>query len=116
MRGRPITIYTITHVASGKVYVGQTRNPNQRWAAHQSKPPVLMRNDAAAAKQQGQSFRDAFRFQAVDTVLTDQEAHEIEGVLIRQLRDQDVQLYNRVTGDPARTRIFWAVHHPAKRK
>ena len=84
-------IYLIEHSASGKAYVGQTRNcPEKRWAQHGKADSVIGR----ALREFG---ADAFSFRVVETVpLLD--ANECERLLMLSLNSVEPGGFNSFRG------------------
>ena len=60
--------------------------------------------------QPGIPVAQTFSFTIVDTVAGLQAAHLAEAAEIRRLRAAGTPLYNRITGAPTSSRIFWALH------
>lgn len=79
-------IYKITHIDSGRVYVGKTNGPGKRWTAHKSiaKSPTHKAHSflhSAIAK-----YGDAaFRFEVIDATMTESGAYRAEQVWIEHL-------------------------------
>lgn len=79
-------VYKITHIDSGRVYVGKTSRPTLRWSEHiraSSKPDkrgygYLQRSIAKYGK-------DAFRYEIIDATMTEVGAYRAEQVWIEHL-------------------------------
>ncbi|KAG2422183.1 hypothetical protein HXX76_016222 [Chlamydomonas incerta] len=82
----PVFIYHITHTADGRVYVGQSSRPTDRWRQHHRKPPTLLQQDA----QRYQTLSDGFRFEVVQEVSGRAAAHAAEAADIQRLRQAGV--------------------------
>lgn len=76
-------LYRITNCLNNKVYIGQSDNANRRWAYHKNqatkKKPAQYIN--RAMKKYG---IDNFQFEVIATCLTQEDADEIEVLLIQQ--------------------------------
>lgn len=76
-------LYTITNIISGKVYVGQTVRPQQRWSQHKNyaKKENLIQYIHCAMAKYGV---DNFVYEVVATCKTQEDADYIESLMIKQ--------------------------------
>ena len=96
------SIYTITHRASSRVYVGITaKRPSTRWSEHGSQAKYYAQRQIRrsplwmALSEHGHA---AFDFEVVDSVATAKEAAIRERQWIVALGLIGVELYNHATG------------------
>lgn len=93
------TIYKITCIPNGKIYIGQTKDIKSRMSSHFGGGKQVCKNPMFIAdyKQYG---RSQFKVeQLVEYELTKDEANELEEVLIRKLDATNPDIgYNRSKG------------------
>lgn len=68
-------VYTITHVESGKVYVGKSKAPRNRWARHKLDSAT---GDTMLYRAMRKHGVVAFKFQIVEQCASDEESFEAE--------------------------------------
>lgn len=90
-------IYRITNIINGKIYIGQTIQPNIRWSNHKSvtkrKPTQCIHH---AMKKYGV---ENFIFEVILTCKTQTDANEVEDVVITQYDSRNNDLgYNIARG------------------
>jgi len=85
-----IDIYSITHIESGKQYIGITNNLKRRWKAHRS---FVNKNTyiANAIKKHG---AESFEFKHIATAFDESSAIEIERLMIADRRTLSPDGYN----------------------
>lgn len=74
-------IYRITNKVNGKIYIGQTVEPNKRWYQHRrdaAHPTMIIHH---AIKKYG---ADAFIFEVIASCKTWEDANEVETLLVSQ--------------------------------
>lgn len=94
---RLIYLYTITNMINNKLYIGQSVKPNQRWSQHKAyaKRDTVQYIHRAMAKY----GIDSFRFDIIATCRTEEDANELETVLIKQYNSRNKQYgYNIAPG------------------
>lgn len=88
-------IYRITNMINGKVYLGQTKNPLNRWSSHKSaslKPEKYRTIISSALSKHG---LDNFLFEIIITCKTQEDTDIIEEICINQYNSRDRSLgYN----------------------
>lgn len=91
-------IYTITNQVNGKVYVGLTKNPDQRWEQHKNTSYLRSRNEALyrAMRKHG---RKNFVFEVIEELESLEAANEAEQKWIANLGTMDPKVgYNMTSG------------------
>jgi predicted GIY-YIG superfamily endonuclease len=83
----PYAVYVITHLATGRRYVGMTGDARRRWAAHRHTARWKPRTHIGRAIRKYGS--EAFTFEVVCQFSTAMEAANHERMLIRVLRARD---------------------------
>lgn len=79
----PMCIYTITHIASGRVYVGQTtKQARKRWIAHCAPSNWGKRGVSGAFLKYG---KESFRFDVIDTAENIEQLNHKERFWIAKL-------------------------------
>ncbi len=82
------SVYLITNLVNGKLYIGKAKNPVNRWSVHlyPSKKPSPKSLIAKAIKKYG---RDNFTFEVLETFSTEEEAFWWESWWIQYLGTND---------------------------
>lgn len=92
-------IYTITNLANGKIYVGQTiqSNPKMRWYAHCD---MARKNKKSYLYDSMRKYGlSSFEWIIVDSASSIEDLNELETTWANKLRSQGITLYNnRETG------------------
>ena len=87
-------LYRITNLLNNKIYIGQAVDPNRRWSDHKwnSKQNKPIQYISRAISKYG---IENFIFEVIVTCQTQQDANEIESILIIQYNSHDKQFgYN----------------------
>jgi group I intron endonuclease len=92
-----VAIYSITNAASGKKYIGQSANPNHRFAVHKSPSSRSIAIQNAINKH----GKEAFEFKVLAVNLSREEANEAERYLIGALGTMAPVGYNIAPGGDA---------------
>ena len=77
-------LYTITNGKSGKMYIGQTKNPNKRWKQHKSYAKKPEKTGQYIHRAMNKYGSDNFIFEIIAQCLTKENADIIEDILINQ--------------------------------
>ena len=90
-------LYCITNKTNGKIYIGQSVDPDSRWRAHgdkllQEETPMLI---SRAIKKYG---NDAFEFEVIAGCKNWEDANDIETLLVQQYDSQTPNGYNVAPG------------------
>lgn len=88
-------LYRITNTVNGKIYIGQTVQPDKRWYQHRkdaSRPTMIIHH---AIKKYG---ADSFAFEVIAGCKTWDDANDIETLLVRQYNSQVPNGYNIAPG------------------
>ena len=104
-------MYCITLLATGKVYVGTSCNPQARFRQHCRRPPRRMRPDLDPAQPAAQQLALALQQQH----RTQAGARRHERRLILQLGANGPNGYNNLPGTPGSSPAFWARLHARRR-
>ena len=86
-----IYIYMITHIQSNKHYVGQSRNPGQRFKYHLAHPNKRMRKDVLQATPRA---NEAFTLQILGTTTSISVANAMEARYINAYNCTGTSGYN----------------------
>lgn len=96
-------VYRITHIPTGRIYVGKTRNPSSRWSSH--KWYARHGPNSCIARAMQKHGIDEFTFSIVEQHGDDADAYEAERRWIRDLRTMEPPFgFNRDEGGPSGTR------------
>jgi group I intron endonuclease len=77
-------LYKITNLINQKIYIGQTNNPENRWASHKSSANNPDKYDGIIAKAFAKYGIDSFTFDIIAQCITQDDANYIEIELIKQ--------------------------------
>lgn len=77
-------LYRITNQLNGKIYIGQTSNPKDRWSSHKSSAKNPQNYSAIIPKALAKHGIDNFTFEVIATCKTQIDANFIETELINQ--------------------------------
>lgn len=95
-------VYTITHVESGKVYVGKSKVPRNRWARHKLDSATGDTMLYRAMRKHGVA---AFKFEIVEQCPGDEESFEAEKRWVAKLESNvPGKGYNHTEGGPGMPR------------
>lgn len=100
-----IYIYKLTCQPTGRVYVGQTVDLQERWRQHSSSPPSRMAADAAAHRPFGKHFL----LQVVAEVGSQHSADLTETALIRRHHLTGSRGYNSLDAAPSMCQRYHAM-------
>jgi predicted GIY-YIG superfamily endonuclease/DNA-binding transcriptional regulator YiaG len=84
--------YTITHVASGRAYIGISTKLAERWSQHRTGTQGAI---GRAIKEFG---ADAFSLELVASAVSRESAYDLERLLIRQALERGEGLFNLTDG------------------
>lgn len=76
-------IYQITNVASGKLYIGQTNNPNLRWSQHKSNAKYNKGTQVVTRAMMKYGI-DSFKFNVIAACKSQEDVNQTEAQLIKQ--------------------------------
>lgn len=99
----PHTIYALTCIPTGRVYIGRTKVPlARRVAQHKNTPNKKMRDDV----RRYQPFEDHFRIEVLQVVRTEIEAVRAEAHHIETRQARGPNGYNTLPGTPSHSRMY----------
>ena len=107
---RKISVYRITNIENGRVYVGQSVDPDNRYNEHRRSPPSRMVQDA-------QRYKPFTRFFIMDILLVTadkQLANNAEQRRIALWKCTGPMGYNILKGAPKSCKKFWGIMHNKK--
>lgn len=92
-------LYRIINQINGKIYIGQSINPDYRWYQHRSYASKENKQKQYIHRAMAKYGIDNFIFEVIVSCLTQEDATEIENILISQYDSRNQELgYNLVTG------------------
>jgi len=114
-------VYKITNLINGKFYVGETKDPKQRFLDHRkiarggkAKYPGKFHIIHAAITKYS---IDNFKFEIIHTVSTKQESLDLEVIEIKNARDNNIEIYNIGNGGRSNSGISgWKHTEESKKK
>lgn len=98
-------LYLIFNTINGKLYVGITNNPKERWKRHKS--------DAKSKKKYAvhcainKYGADKFVFKIIEELETKEQANDREAIWIKSLKENSYQVYNETDGGDGVTGTKW---------
>jgi group I intron endonuclease len=91
-------IYLITNLISGKIYIGQTKDPNRRWRDHQTASRKKEKNQIISKAMNKYGCQN-FIFDIIATCKNQEDADAVEEVIILQYNSRDLSIgYNLKAG------------------
>jgi predicted GIY-YIG superfamily endonuclease len=111
---KPFRLYVLTCLPTGKIYVGRSKNPKQRFYAHKNSPRPRMREDVDKYKA---NFNENFKMEVLPEMYYNKQlAQEAEEQLIYRLDAANAQRgYNTLDGESCRDPRFWAMQAAQKK-
>lgn len=109
-----MSIYRITCLPNGKVYIGQSSDPQKRFKAHKHTPPTRMSADVAAYKP----FSEHFQLDILHASIASKHmANVVEEGCIKEFDAcNPAKGYNTLRGMPfSDKRFWWAQKHRASK-
>lgn len=92
-------LYRITNQLSGKVYIGQTTDPKDRWSSHKSSAKNPQKYSAIIPRALSKYGVDNFIFEVIATCRTQEDADVTETELIERYNSRDSERgYNLAHG------------------
>lgn len=82
-------LYKITNKLEGKIYIGQTNDPDYRWRQHCSYAIKDYKNKQYIHRAMGKHGVENFIFEVIAMCRTPKDTNEIEGILIEQYNSRD---------------------------
>jgi len=104
-------LYLIYNCKNGKLYVGYTQNPKQRWLRHKSTSRGKLKNRYAIHWALAKYGVDNFIFKVVESVVGQDCAKNREMEWIRILKEYKYQLYNETDGGEGCLGLPWTPEH-----
>jgi hypothetical protein len=100
-------VYVIECIPTGRRYVGYSKDPAARFAAHARKPPSRMQQDAAAHPP----FREHFSVTVLEWTPSECCAKQREMHYINLWNTCRPNGYNILPACPGKNQAFWAMHY-----
>ncbi len=98
-------LYLIFNTINGKLYVGITNNPRERWKRHKSDAKSKKRYAVHCAINKYGA--DKFAFKVIEELETKEQANDREAEWIKFLKENSYQVYNETDGGDGVTGTKW---------
>lgn len=94
-------IYLITNLVNGKIYIGQTNDPNRRWSQHKSSARRSV-DTLLVTRAMIKYGAQQFTFEIISTCKTQEDVNIVEDVIIEQYGSRNPKIgYNIARGGGA---------------
>jgi hypothetical protein len=100
---KTLSVYSIRHPTTSRVYVGVTCDLRRRPAQHCKKPPARMRKDVEAAA----SFDAASEVAVLLSTTNKHAANVAKKHCIADFQAQGLAEYNKISAAPSASKAFW---------
>lgn len=98
-------LYGIYNIINGKIYIGITNNPKERWKRHKSDAKSKKRYAIHCAINKYGA--DKFLFKIIEELETKGRANDREVIWIKFLKENSYQIYNETDGGDGVTGTKW---------
>jgi group I intron endonuclease len=89
-------VYKITNLVNGKLYIGQSKDPNKRWSTHKSNSKNKNNKNYSMpiTRALGKYGKENFSFEIIDTANSFEELNKLEGKYIKEYNSLIPNGYN----------------------